>query len=145
GAGAIPRDDAAATTTRYKTLDSFAQALAYIANNYVDDVHEDMLLHDAIRGMIAGLDQHSAFLSARRYQRLRQDTEGEFSRVGVSLWPRVTDEADTRTKPYPFVDDVVPGSPADLAGIQIDDRVVASAGAVHADNGNRAQQAMECA
>ena len=76
GAGAIPRDDKAATTARYKTLDSFAQALAYVANNYVDEVDEQKLLHDATRGMVAGLDQHSAFLSAKRYQRLRQDTEG---------------------------------------------------------------------
>lgn len=141
GAGAIPRDDTPPATARYKTLDSFAQALAYVANDYVDEVDEDKLLHDAIRGMIAGLDQHSAFLSARRYQRLRQDTEGEFGGVGLSLGPGITDDGDTRSKPYPFVDDVVPGSPADLAGIQIDDRVVAIDGEVTAEAGKEKKEA----
>jgi carboxyl-terminal processing protease len=125
GAAAIPREESRPAAARYKTLDSFAQALAYVANNYVDEVDEQKLLHDATRGMIAGLDQHSAFLSARRYQRLRQDTEGEFGGVGLTLGPGMTDDDDPKSKPWPFVDDVVAGSPADLAGIQIDDRVVA--------------------
>jgi carboxyl-terminal processing protease len=123
GAAAIP--PARPSVDRYRTLDSFAQALAYVSNSYVDEVDEAKLLHDATRGMIAGLDQHSAFLSAKRYQRLRQDTEGEFGGVGLTLGPGMTDDDDPRSRPWPFVDDVVPSSPADLAGIQVDDRIVA--------------------
>jgi carboxyl-terminal processing protease len=141
GATAIPRDDARPAAARYKTLDSFAQALAYVANNYVDEVDEEKLLHDATRGMIAGLDQHSAFLSARRYQRLRQDTEGEFGGVGLTLGPGMTDDNDAKSKPWPFVDDVVAGSPADVAGIQIDDRVVAIDGEETAVAGEERKEA----
>lgn len=139
GAAAIPRDRP--TTVRYRTLDSFAQALAYVANNYVDEVDEEKLLHDSTRGMLAGLDQHSAFLSAKRYQRLRQDTEGEFGGVGLTLGPGITDERDPRSKPWPFVDDVVPGSPADVAGVQIDDRVVAIDGEETAEPGKEKKDA----
>jgi carboxyl-terminal processing protease len=141
GAAAVPRDGDRALAARYKTLDSFAQALAYVANNYVDDVDESKLLHDATRGMVAGLDQHSAFLSARRYQRLRQDTEGEFGGVGLTLGPGITDDRDPASRPWPFVDDVVPGSPADLAGVQIDDRVVEIAGEPTADPGKERKEA----
>jgi len=140
GASAIPRD-ARPTTVRYRTLDSFAQALAYVSNNYVDEVEEDKLLHDATRGMIAGLDQHSAFLSAKRYQRLRQDTEGEFGSVGLTLGPGMTDDHDPRSRPWPFVDDVAPGSPADLAGVQIDDRLIAVDGEETAEPGKEKKEA----
>ena len=141
GAGAIPRDGGAATSARYKTLDSFAQALAYVANNYVDDTDEAKLLHDATRGMVAGLDQHSTFLSAKRYQRLRQDTEGEFGGVGLTLGPGITDDNDPASRPWPFVDEVVPGSPADLAGVQVDDRVVEIDGEPTADVGKEKREA----
>ena len=141
GASAIPKKPERSAAERYRTLDSFAQALAYVANNYVDDVDEQKLLHDATRGMVAGLDQHSAFLSPRRYQRLRQDTEGEFGGVGITLGPGITDERDPQSRPYPFVDDVVNGSPADLAGVQIDDRVVSIEGEVTADPGKERKEA----
>jgi carboxyl-terminal processing protease len=139
GASAVPRERP--TTVRYRTLDTFAQALAYVANNYVDQVEEEKLLHDATRGLIAGLDQHSAFLSAKRYQRLRQDTEGEFGGVGLTLGPGITDDNDPRSRPWPFVDDVVPGSPADAAGIQIDDRIVAIDGEETTEPGKEKKEA----
>jgi carboxyl-terminal processing protease len=141
GALAIPRTPARPAADRYRTLDTFAQALAYVTSNYVDSVDEKKLLHDAARGMIAGLDQHSAFLSARRYQRLRQDTEGEFGGVGLTLGPGSLDERDPRALPWPYVDDVVPGSPADLAGVQIDDRVVAIDGEATAEAGKEKKEA----
>jgi carboxyl-terminal processing protease len=141
GVGAIPRDEVRPAAARYRTLDSFAQALAYVSNNYVDEADEQKLLHDATRGMVAGLDQHSVFLSPRRYQRLRQDTEGEFGQVGITLGPGTTDDRDAKSRPWPFVDDVVAGSPADLAGIQIDDRVVEINGVATADPGKERKEA----
>jgi carboxyl-terminal processing protease len=126
---------------RYRTLDTFAQALSYVANNYVDSVEERKLLYDATRGMIGGLDPHSAFFPPRRYQRLRQDTEGEFGGVGLALGPGITDERDPRAQPWPFIDDVVPGSPADRAGIHIDDRVVAIDNEATAVNGKEVRDA----
>ena len=126
---------------RYRTLDTFAQALSYLATNYVDPVEERKLLYDATKGMVSGLDPHSAFYPPRRYQRLRQDTEGEFGGVGLALGPGVVDDRDPRAQPWPFVDDVVPGSPADKAGIRIDDRVVAIDGHVTAEGGKELKEA----
>ena len=126
---------------RYQTLDTFAQALSHVANNYVDPVEERKLLYDAANGMVRGLDPHSAFFPPARYQRLRQDTEGEFGGVGLTLGPGITDDRDPKSQPWPFVDDVVPGSPADRAGIHVDDRIVAVDGAATTEGGKESREA----
>ena len=120
GALAVPRAD----VTRFKVLDAFAQALSTVETTYVDQVDEKALVYDAVRGMLHNLDPHSTFLPPGRYQHVRQDTEGEFGGVGVSLAPGELDDARPRVPPYPIVEEVVPHSPADIAGLQLEDRVV---------------------
>jgi carboxyl-terminal processing protease len=126
---------------RYRTLDTFAQALSHVATSYVDPVEERKLLYDATRGLVGGLDPHSAFFPPGRYRRLRQDTEGAFGGVGLTLGPGVTDDRDPRSQPWPFVDDVVPGSPADRAGVRAEDRVVAVDGQPTTDDGKETRDA----
>lgn len=121
GAAGVPsRKAAARDRDRYATLDAFAQSLSYIVNEYVDEVDERDLLYAAIGGMVHTLDKHSAFLSPRRYQRLREDTEGEFGGVGFELG----EPPEGATSPYPVVEGLIAGSPADRAGINDGDRVV---------------------
>jgi carboxyl-terminal processing protease len=110
-AGPAPRD-------RLGALDAFAQALSYVATDYVEPRDERELLYGAIRGMVARLDRHSTFFGPAAYRRLREDTEGEFGGVGFDLGaaPRGT---------HPVVERLIPGSPADRAGIRAGDVVVA--------------------
>ncbi|MGE0870461.1 MAG: S41 family peptidase [Kofleriaceae bacterium] len=135
-AQAVPRDVA-----RFKALDAFAQALALVQSNYVDPTDEQRLLYDAARGMLHNLDRHSTFLPPSRYQRLRQDTEGEFGGVGITLAPGEIDDARPGLPAYPSVDDVVSGSPADVAGIQLDDRLISVDGAPTTDGGREIHNA----
>jgi carboxyl-terminal processing protease len=136
-ARAVPRADVA----RFKTIDAFAQALATVEANYVDATDERKLLYDAARGMLHNLDPHSTFLPPSRYQHLRQDTEGEFGGLGVTLAPGEIDEARPSVPPYPTIDDIVRGSPADVAGLQPDDSVVAVDGEVTAEVGHEKRDA----
>lgn len=136
-ARAVPRAD----VTRFKTIDMFAQALATVEANYVDPTSETKLLWDATRGMLHNLDPHSSFLPPTRYQHLRQDTEGEFGGVGVSLAPGELDDARPSVPPYPSIDDLVRGSPADVAGLQVDDKVVAIDGEATAEVGHEKRDA----
>src|SRR6185503_10811161 len=136
-ARAVPRAD----VTRFKTIDAFAQALATVETNYVDPTDERKLLYDAARGMLHNLDPHSTFLPPTRYQRIRQDTEGEFGAVGVTLAPGEIDAARPGVPPYPTVEQVVRGSPADVAGLQLDDSVVAIEGEITAEQGREKRDA----
>ena len=106
---AVPRD-----VSRFKALDSFAQALSTVQTSYVDPVDEKKLLYDAARGMLHNLDPHSTFLPPTRYQQLRQDTEGEYGSVGLVLYPGELDDARPRVPPYPGIDEVQEGSPAEV-------------------------------
>jgi carboxyl-terminal processing protease len=136
-ARAVPRAD----VTRFKTIDAFAQALATVEANYVDATDEKKLLYDAARGMLHNLDPHSTFLPPSRYQHLRQDTEGEFGGVGVTLAPGELDDARPSVPPYPTIEDVVHGSPAELAGLQLDDSLVAVDGETTAEAGREKRDA----
>ena len=117
---------------RYKTLDAFAHSISLIRRNYVDTVSERKLIYTAIDGMVEGLDRHSSFYAPKRYRRLRQDTQGAFGGVGLTL-RAATEEADP---PYPVVDEVIPGSPAALARIAVGDEVLAIDGTATAVAGD---------
>lgn len=136
-ARAVPRADA----LRWKAMDAFAQALATVETSYVDATDEKKLLYDATRGMLHNLDPHSTFLPPSRYQHLRQDTEGEFGGVGVTLAPGELDDARPSVPPYPTIDELVRGSPADVAGLQLDDKVVAVDGETTAEPGHEKREA----
>jgi carboxyl-terminal processing protease len=140
-AGTIGAVVAQPKTDRYAALDTFAQALAYVANDYVDPVDETRLVHDATRGLLSSLDRHSQYFSPRRYQKLRQDTEGEYASVGLVLGPGQADDQHPERQPWPFVDDVIEGSPAAKAGIEVEDRLVAVEGEQTAAGGKELREA----
>ena len=133
---AVPKD-----VVRFRAFDAFAQALAVIEGNYVDNVDEQALLRDGMRGMLHNLDVHSTYLPPKRYEKVRQDTEGEFGSVGVVLAPGFLDDARPSVPPYPVIDDVLPSSPAAIAGVQVDDRLVSIDGAPTAEKGKELKEA----
>ncbi len=135
-AAAVPKD-----TVRFRSFDAFAQALALVETNYVDAVNEQNLLRDAVRGMLHNLDVHSSYLPPSRYAKMRQDTEGEFGGVGVVLAPGFIDDARPSVPPFPIVDEIEPGSPAEVAGVQLDDRVVSIDGSPTAQAGKELKEA----
>ncbi len=114
---AVPESDA--RPDRFRTLDTFAEALSFILTEHVDETEERTLIYGAVEGMLAKLDAHSSFLPPRRYKRMRQDTEGEFGGVGIALG-----EGPENDSP-PLVESVVPRSPADRAKLLIGDAIIA--------------------
>ena len=100
----------------YDLLDHIARALVLIENEYVDPVDRDRLLQGAIKGMVAELDPHSAYLPAEDFTIFRSDTEGRFGGIGVEV-----DFAND----YVTVIAPIEGSPAERAGILPGDRILA--------------------
>lgn len=63
----------------------FASIFGVIKQEYVEPVDDVQLLNDAIRGMLSGLDPHSAYLVDDDYTSLQEGTSGEFGGIGIEI------------------------------------------------------------
>lgn len=52
-------------------LRNFSDIFSRIKSDYVEDVDDKVLLDNAIKGMLTGLDPHSTYLSPEEYTELR--------------------------------------------------------------------------
>ncbi|WP_305058180.1 S41 family peptidase [Marinobacterium marinum] len=66
-------------------LRMFADVFDRIKQAYVEPVDDRKLLEDAIRGMLTGLDPHSAYLEADAFESLQIHTRGEFGGLGIEV------------------------------------------------------------
>ncbi|MDL2356167.1 MAG: S41 family peptidase [Pseudomonadota bacterium] len=92
-----------------------ADVYGLIKSDYVEPVDDKKLLTEAIAGMVASLDPHSAYLDQKAYAELREGTEGRFVGLGIEIAP--SDEGYIRIV-APIED-----SPAWRAGIQSGDLI----------------------
>lgn len=96
-------------------LQKLILAEARINQLYVEDVDEDKLVEDAIRGMLNQLDPHSAYTPAKEVKALTEPLEGNFEGIGVQ---------------YNMVEDTlvviqpVSGGPSEKVGIIAGDRII---------------------
>lgn len=77
-------------TAEYGTLPldelrTFADVFNQIRAGYVEEVDDKTLLSYAIRGMLNGLDPHSAYLDTEQFENLQTSTTGEFSGLGLEV------------------------------------------------------------
>jgi len=96
-------------------LRAFTEVFARIKADYVEEVSDRQLLESAIKGMLAGLDPHSAYLDPEAFKGLQEGTTGEFGGVGIEV--AVEDGTIRVISP---VDD----TPAARAGIQPGDLIL---------------------
>jgi carboxyl-terminal processing protease len=98
-------------------LEVFANVLAKVRTSYVDGTNltYNALVHSALKGMVGSLDPHSEFMDADNYQRLQDDTEGQFGGLGLVVAMKNN-----------FITVVAPmdDSPGFRAGILSGDRIV---------------------
>ncbi|MBU2099348.1 MAG: peptidase S41, partial [Gammaproteobacteria bacterium] len=78
-------DSASARPLPLAEVRLFAEALETIRSAYVQDIDDQTLINHAIRGMLAGLDPHSAYLSADDYDVLQENTESGFGGLGIEV------------------------------------------------------------
>lgn len=80
--------DTSATTTEklpLKQLRSFVEILNRVKQGYVEKVTDDELIENSIRGMLSGLDPHSAYLDPEAFKELSISTSGEFGGLGIQV------------------------------------------------------------
>jgi len=114
-----------AAASPYAALGLFAEVLRLVRDSYVTPVEEPRLVEGALRGMLAGLDPHSAYLDPAAAARLAESTSGAFAGVGLEI----------ARSPDGYLQVVTPieGSPAAKAGLRARDRIVALCGPASGD------------
>ncbi len=96
-------------------LQRFSTVLENITNYYVNPIDDHILFNNAIRGMLAGLDPHSAYLDKDEFADLKVSTTGKFGGLGIE----VTQE-DGFIRVITPIDD----TPAKKAGIEAGDLII---------------------
>lgn len=94
---------------------TFTDVFSRIKNDYVEEVSDEELLEYAIRGMLSGLDPHSAYLNTEEFNELRIGTTGEFGGLGIEVGLE-----DGFVKVVSPIDD----TPAARAGMQSGDLII---------------------
>ncbi|WP_374584615.1 S41 family peptidase [Pseudoduganella sp.] len=96
-------------------LKQLADVYGLIKSDYVESVEDKKLLTEAIAGMVASLDPHSAYLDKKAYAELREGSQGKFVGLGIEIGQ--SDEGYIRIV-APIED-----SPAYRAGIKAGDMI----------------------
>ena len=108
-------DDGALSPLPLKELRIFTDVYATIKSHYVEPVEDRELIDNAVRGMLTGLDPHSAFLDDKEYSDLQVGTTGEFGGLGIEVGME-----NGFVKVISPIDD----TPAQRAGIQAGDLII---------------------
>jgi carboxyl-terminal processing protease len=112
---AVAQDREAEEPLPLQELRVFAEIFGRIKANYVEPVADKVLLENAIRGMVSGLDPHSSYLDADEFKDLQVGTRGEFGGLGIEVGME-----DGFVKVISPIDD----TPAERAGILSGDLIV---------------------
>lgn len=73
------------TQLPFESIKTLSEVYGRIKQDYVEPVKDEKLLEDAIRGMLTGLDPHSAYLDKEQYDELKVGTTGQFGGLGIEV------------------------------------------------------------
>lgn len=104
---ALPANEA------YEGLNLFSAVLDHVRKDYVEEPDLELALRGAIQGMVEALDPYAGFVTAADYAALKDSADGD---VGLVVSKRYG---------YVYVVAVLPGSPAEGAGLRTGDLIEA--------------------
>ena len=96
-------------------LRQLADVFGLIKSDYVESIEDKKLLTEAISGMVASLDPHSAYLDKKAFKELREGTQGKFVGLGI--------EVGMSEDGYVKVISPIEDSPAHKAGLKPGDLI----------------------
>jgi carboxyl-terminal processing protease len=95
----------------------FEEVFQHLRRDYVDTLSDSALYRRAVAGVVEELhDPHSVYLDPARLSQLEESTTGRYAGVGIQM--------DVRDSGITVVA-TLPGTPAERAGIETGDRIVA--------------------
>ena len=75
GSSSLPLDE----------LRNLSNVFGQIKRDYVEPVEDKLLLTDAIKGMVSGLDPHSSYLDKKDFKEMQEHTQGKFAGLGIEI------------------------------------------------------------
>lgn len=82
---AIAEKEEVVTPLPIEEMRAFTEVFSHIKSSYVEPVSDKKLFTEAIKGMLAGLDPHSAYLDEDAFKDLQVGTQGEFGGLGIEV------------------------------------------------------------
>ncbi len=95
--------------------DRLEEIIDLINEHYVDTVKTDLLYADAVEGILSHLDPHTVYIPAEELAAVNEDLEGSFFGIGVEF--SILEDTILFTA-------VIPGGPAERAGLSVGDRII---------------------
>lgn len=101
--------------SRFEQLELFNKVLFLIESQYYRPVSTEKLVEGALKGMMETLDPHSAYLNKDYFEKMQNDTQGEFGGLGLEV---------TQKEGVIYIITPIEDTPAYRAGIKPKDKMV---------------------
>jgi carboxyl-terminal processing protease len=112
--GLLGKSDTSSSEKTYRDLGVYSEVLNRIKQEYVTDPDLKKVTDGAIRGLLESLDSYSTYLTPEQYQDYLQHPDPGPADVGIFVSKRMG---------YATVVAVLPGSPAEKAGVKLGDLI----------------------
>ncbi len=96
-------------------LEKIQRALQFIKFAYIEELDDEKLIEDAIRGVLKNLDPHSRYLSADELREDEERLEGSFDGIGIQF--DIINDSIIVVSP-------IPGGPSERVGLMPGDKIV---------------------
>ncbi|MCP5470504.1 MAG: S41 family peptidase [Sinobacteraceae bacterium] len=114
-AAAVHQEQPPVDGLSWEDASRLSEILERVKLEYVNEVDNHVLIENAVRGLVSGLDPYSAYLDREEYDEIRVSTSGSYPGIGVEVAPEVDGIKVLR----PIAD-----SPAERAGLRSGDVIV---------------------
>ncbi len=98
-----------------RVVSDYREALDVIDKNYIGVVDHEKISDTSIQSMLWTLDPHSSFFTREEFRKLYEEQSSQFYGIGVSI---------LQHRDGVYVQSIIPGTPADKAGLRYGDRFV---------------------
>src|SRR6478672_5094571 len=96
-------------------LTDYKEALKAIDDNYAGAVDHEKVSDSSMQSMLWTLDPHSSFFTQAEFRKLDEEQSSQFYGIGVTI---------LQHRDGVYIQSVVPGTPAEKAGLRYGDRFV---------------------
>lgn len=106
----------------YQGFKMYSEIVSIVEKKAFRSVDFSKFIEGSLKAATAEIDAHSAFLASDSYKSAMESTSGEFPGIGVSIITKAPDDDAL------VIIDVIPGGPAQIAGLKSGDKIVEADG-----------------